>query len=44
MVYGLIPKVQSESLKLNEIIDNDKEKEPLSLLGKKGSFQMIWKK
>ena len=33
MVYGLIPKVQSESLKLNKIIDNDKEKEPLSLLG-----------
>jgi len=42
MVYGLIPKVQR--LKLNEIIDNDKEKEPLSLLGKKGSLQMIWKK
>jgi hypothetical protein len=35
IIYGLMPKIQTESSKLNEIIDNNKEKEPLSLLGKK---------
>ena len=30
-----MPNVQSEFSKLNEIISNNKEKEPLSLLGKK---------
>ena len=30
-----MPKIQTESSKLNEIIENNKEKEPLSLLGKK---------
>ena len=35
IVYGLMPKVQNETSKLTETNDNNKENEPLSLLGKK---------
>ena len=35
IVYGLIPKAQSETFQLTETNDNNKENKPLSLLGKK---------